>query len=85
MEWWIVELLIIFAGLLPDPTLSVAVTGICLNVISLVYMVSFGLSGGPACPMGTSFDASVSTTSFSPGPHVHGLVMTPEKAVLFTS
>lgn len=45
MEWWIVEILIIFAGLLPHPSLSVAVTGICLNVMSIVYMVSFGLSG----------------------------------------
>lgn len=45
MEWWVVEVVIILAGLLPDPSLSVSVTGICLNVMSLVYMLSFGLSG----------------------------------------
>ena len=53
MEWWSVELLIIFAGLLPHPSLSVSVTGICLNVMSLVYMLSFGLSG----PTSISFNS----------------------------
>ena len=49
VEWWSVELLILAAGLLPQPSLSVAVTGICLNVMSLVYMMSFGLSGALVC------------------------------------
>lgn len=48
MEWWSVECLIILAGLLPDASLSVAVTGICLNIMGLIYMMSFGLSGGHA-------------------------------------
>ena len=33
------------AGLLRHPSLSVAVTGICLNLMALVYMMSFGFSG----------------------------------------
>ena len=57
MEWWSVELLIIFAGLLPQPSLSVYVTGICLNVMSLVYMLSFGLSGA----------TSIHSTASKPG------------------
>lgn len=45
MEWWSFEVLILLAGLLPDPELSVSVVGICFNLASLIYMISFGLSG----------------------------------------
>ena len=45
MEWWSVECIVMLAGLLRHPSLSVAVTGICLNLMALVYMMSFGFSG----------------------------------------
>jgi multidrug resistance protein, MATE family len=47
MEWWSVECIVMLAGLLRHPSLSVAVTGICLNLMALVYMMSFGFSGTP--------------------------------------
>lgn len=54
MEWWVVEVVIILAGLLPEPSLSVSVTGICINVMSLVYMLSFGLSGAASTRVGNA-------------------------------
>lgn len=67
MEWWSVELLIIFAGLLPRPSLSVSVTGICLNVMSLVYMLSFGLSGATSIHSTASKPGSKSGSVSNPG------------------
>lgn len=45
LEWWIFEAVILLAGRLPDPEVSVSVMGICMNIISCIYMVPLGLGG----------------------------------------
>lgn len=54
MEWWVVEVIVILAGLLPDPALSVSVTGICINIMNSVYMLSYGLSGAASTRVGNA-------------------------------
>ncbi|GLJ11092.1 hypothetical protein SUGI_0142700 [Cryptomeria japonica] len=44
LEYWSFEMLILFSGLLPNPKLETSVLSICLNTISLAYMIPFGLS-----------------------------------------
>ncbi|RCV31400.1 hypothetical protein SETIT_6G173800v2 [Setaria italica] len=42
---WSFELLVLLSGLLPNPKLETAVLSICINTISLAFMVPFGLGG----------------------------------------
>ncbi|TVU32472.1 hypothetical protein EJB05_24203, partial [Eragrostis curvula] len=44
MEWWSSELLVVLAGLLPNPKLETAVVSICLHTITVAIMVPIGLS-----------------------------------------
>ncbi|KAK3121886.1 hypothetical protein QOZ80_8BG0662380 [Eleusine coracana subsp. coracana] len=45
IEWWSFELLVLLSGLLPNPKLETAVLSICINTITLAFMVPFGLGG----------------------------------------
>nr|XP_033514979.1 protein DETOXIFICATION 12-like isoform X2 [Nicotiana tomentosiformis] len=45
LEWWSFELLILLSGLLPNPQLEASVLSICLNTISTLYAIPFGLAG----------------------------------------
>ncbi|CAN4121734.1 unnamed protein product [Withania somnifera] len=45
LEWWSYELLILLSGLLPNPQLETSVLSICLNSISTLYAIPFGLAG----------------------------------------
>ncbi|PUZ51799.1 hypothetical protein GQ55_6G218900 [Panicum hallii var. hallii] len=45
IEWWSFELLVLLSGLLPDPKLEAAVLSICINTITLAFMVPLGLGG----------------------------------------
>ncbi|OEL12933.1 Protein DETOXIFICATION 16 [Dichanthelium oligosanthes] len=44
LEWWSFELLVLLSGRLPNPKLETSVLSICLNSISLAFMIPFGLS-----------------------------------------
>uniref|UniRef100_A0A2N9I7M2 Protein DETOXIFICATION n=1 Tax=Fagus sylvatica TaxID=28930 RepID=A0A2N9I7M2_FAGSY len=43
LEWWSFELLILLSGLLPHPELETSVLSICLNTISTLYQIPYGL------------------------------------------
>ncbi|KAJ0037344.1 hypothetical protein Pint_22178 [Pistacia integerrima] len=43
LEWWSYELLILMSGLLPNPKLETSVLSVCLNTISTLYMIPYGL------------------------------------------
>ncbi|KAL7001062.1 Protein DETOXIFICATION 12 [Sarracenia purpurea var. burkii] len=43
LEWWSFELLILLSGLLPNPELETSVLSVCLNTISTLYSIPFGL------------------------------------------
>ncbi|KAJ9708320.1 hypothetical protein PVL29_000391 [Vitis rotundifolia] len=43
LEWWSFELLILLSGLLPNPELETSVLSVCLNTISTLYMIPYGL------------------------------------------
>lgn len=45
LEMWSFELMVLLAGLLPNPTLETSVLSICLNTAATVWMIPFGLSG----------------------------------------
>ncbi|TVU05624.1 hypothetical protein EJB05_48793, partial [Eragrostis curvula] len=45
MEWSSYELLVLLSGLLPNPKLETAVLSICINTITLAFMIPFGLGG----------------------------------------
>ncbi|KAJ0095828.1 hypothetical protein Patl1_15219 [Pistacia atlantica] len=44
LEWWSFELLILMSGLLPNPELETSVLSVCLNTISTLYTIPYGLS-----------------------------------------
>lgn len=44
LEWWSFELLILLSGLLPNPQLETSVLSVCLNTISTLYAIPYGLS-----------------------------------------
>ncbi|XP_030447570.1 protein DETOXIFICATION 14-like [Syzygium oleosum] len=43
LEWWSFELLILLSGLLPNPQLETSVLSVCLNTITTLYMIPYGL------------------------------------------
>ncbi|BAT93846.1 hypothetical protein LR48_Vigan609s001000 [Vigna angularis] len=43
LEWWSYELLILLSGLLPNPALETSVLSVCLNTISTLYTIPFGI------------------------------------------
>ncbi|XVF11668.1 hypothetical protein REPUB_Repub08aG0047000 [Reevesia pubescens] len=43
LEWWSFELLILMSGLLPNPQLETSVLSVCLNTISTLYAIPYGL------------------------------------------
>ncbi|RVW17017.1 Protein detoxification 14 [Vitis vinifera] len=43
LEWWSFELLILLSGLLPNPELETSVLSVCLNTISTLYTIPYGL------------------------------------------
>ncbi|XP_027363114.1 protein DETOXIFICATION 12-like isoform X2 [Abrus precatorius] len=43
LEWWSFELLVLLSGLLPNPQLETSVLSVCLNTISTLYTIPFGI------------------------------------------
>ncbi|KAK7343447.1 hypothetical protein VNO77_12197 [Canavalia gladiata] len=43
LEWWSFELLVLLSGLLPNPQLETSVLSVCLNTISTLYTLPFGI------------------------------------------
>ncbi|XP_027937148.1 protein DETOXIFICATION 12-like [Vigna unguiculata] len=43
LEWWSYELLVLLSGLLPNPALETSVLSVCLNTISTLYTIPFGI------------------------------------------
>ncbi|KAJ7975781.1 Protein DETOXIFICATION [Quillaja saponaria] len=43
LEWWSFELIILLAGLLPNPQLETSVLSICLNTTTLHYFIPYGV------------------------------------------
>ncbi|KAI8471347.1 MAG: mate-domain-containing protein [Monoraphidium minutum] len=44
MEWWAFEVIILWAGLLPDAMLTLSTMGICLSLNAYMYMLPLGLA-----------------------------------------
>ena len=44
LEWWLFEVAMMLSGLLPNAQVSLAVSGICTQVVSLAFMVPLGVS-----------------------------------------
>ncbi|KAL4858417.1 Protein DETOXIFICATION 1 [Chlorella vulgaris] len=57
VEWWTFEALIIMSGWLPDPDLTVAVMGICINSSGVVWMVVSGGSQALSTRVGNALGA----------------------------
>ncbi|PON71050.1 Multi antimicrobial extrusion protein [Trema orientale] len=43
LEWWSFELLILMSGILPNPQLETSVLSVCLQTISTLYTIPYGL------------------------------------------
>ncbi|CAK9156920.1 unnamed protein product [Ilex paraguariensis] len=43
LEWWSFELIILLSGLLSNPKLETSVLSVCLNTISTLYCIAYGL------------------------------------------
>lgn len=57
VEWWTFEALIIMSGLLPDPGLTVAVMGICIQSSGLIWMFVSGFSMATSTRVSNSLGA----------------------------
>ncbi|XP_051122248.1 protein DETOXIFICATION 12-like [Andrographis paniculata] len=44
LEWWSFELLILLAGLLPNPQLETSVLSVCLTTLATLYSIPYGLA-----------------------------------------
>lgn len=44
MEWWAYEVIILWAGLLPEAQLTLSTMGICLSLNAYLYMLPIGLA-----------------------------------------
>ncbi|XP_061351423.1 protein DETOXIFICATION 12-like [Gastrolobium bilobum] len=43
LQWWSFELLILLSGLLPNPQLETSVLSVCLNTVSTLFTVPYGI------------------------------------------
>ncbi|CAJ1977451.1 unnamed protein product [Sphenostylis stenocarpa] len=43
LEWWSYELMVLLSGLLPNPQLETSILSVCLNTISTLYAIPFGI------------------------------------------
>ncbi|CAK9151295.1 unnamed protein product [Ilex paraguariensis] len=43
LEWWSYEIITLLSGLLPNPQLETSVLSVCLNTITLLYCIAYGL------------------------------------------
>lgn len=55
LEWWWYEIVIVLAGYLPNPKLTVAATGILIQTTSLMYTVPMALAGCVSARVSFSF------------------------------
>lgn len=44
LEWWLFEVAMMLSGLLPNAQMSLAVGGVCTQIVSLAFMVPLGVS-----------------------------------------
>ncbi|XP_028792994.1 protein DETOXIFICATION 18 [Neltuma alba] len=44
LEYWVFEILVFLAGLLPDPEITTSLIAICVNTEALAYMISYSMS-----------------------------------------
>ncbi|XP_006297490.2 protein DETOXIFICATION 18 [Capsella rubella] len=44
LEYWVFEILVFLAGLMPNPEISTSLVAICVNTESISYMITYGLS-----------------------------------------
>ncbi|XP_042031972.1 protein DETOXIFICATION 12-like isoform X1 [Salvia splendens] len=44
LQWWSFELLILLAGLFPNPQLEASVLSVCLNTVATLYAIPYGLA-----------------------------------------
>ncbi|GJN19608.1 hypothetical protein PR202_gb06902 [Eleusine coracana subsp. coracana] len=58
MEWWSFQLLVLLAGLLPNPKLETAVVSISLHTVNLAVMVSIGLGSAISTRVSNELGAS---------------------------
>ncbi|XP_042413940.1 protein DETOXIFICATION 10-like [Zingiber officinale] len=58
LEWWSYELLILLSGLLPYPKLETSVLSICLNSVSLLYSIPYGLGCAASTRVSNELGAS---------------------------
>ncbi|XP_048331931.2 protein DETOXIFICATION 54 [Ziziphus jujuba] len=57
LEWWWYEIVTVLAGYLPNPTLSVAATGILIQTTSMMYTVPLALSACVSTRVGNELGA----------------------------
>ncbi|KAL6644682.1 hypothetical protein ACP70R_016290 [Stipagrostis hirtigluma subsp. patula] len=63
IEWWSFELLVLLSGLLPNPKLETAVLSICINTITLAFMVPLGLGGATSTRVSNELGAGRPTAA----------------------
>ncbi|CAI9088690.1 OLC1v1023095C2 [Oldenlandia corymbosa var. corymbosa] len=44
LEYWAFELLVLLAGLMPNPEITTSLIAICVNTEAIAYMIAYGLS-----------------------------------------
>ncbi|KAH7425298.1 hypothetical protein KP509_11G048600 [Ceratopteris richardii] len=59
LEWWSYDVLVILSGLLPNPELETATISICVNTVSLIFMLPMGLSAAASTRIANALGAAV--------------------------
>ncbi|KAH7425300.1 hypothetical protein KP509_11G048600 [Ceratopteris richardii] len=57
LEWWSYDVLVILSGLLPNPELETATISICVNTVSLIFMLPMGLSAAASTRIANALGA----------------------------
>ncbi|GAB4817791.1 hypothetical protein N2152v2_004837 [Parachlorella kessleri] len=77
VEWWAFELCVLMSGWLPNPSLHVAVMGLCMNVQVSLYMFPMGLSSATTVrvsnALGAGLPSSAKRTALTAGTLVFGI------------
>ncbi|XP_028757840.1 protein DETOXIFICATION 12 isoform X1 [Neltuma alba] len=63
LEWWSFELLILLSGLLPDPQLETSVLSVCLNTLSTIYTIPYGIGAAASTRISNELGAGNPNTA----------------------
>ncbi|XP_027170852.1 protein DETOXIFICATION 18-like [Coffea eugenioides] len=77
LEYWAFEILVLLAGLMPDPEITTSVIAMCVNTEAIAYMIAYGLSAAASTRVSNELGAG------NPERAKHAMIVTLKLTVVF--